>query len=248
MIDLSSNRRLISPQLNAIIAKALEDRQRQETPRTYLGGSRIGVECERQLQYDYFKAPKDPGRDFPGRILRIFQRGHWIEEAVIEWLRLAGVVIATHDDSGRQFGFSEHNGQYKGHCDGILISGPECFGPFPRLWENKGLKQSKFLALEKHKLRKENIVYWAQTQVYMEKFGLTENPALFSAVNMDNMSIYWESIEYNPTASSQYNAKAKRILQACNAGELLPRMSQDPNFYLCKFCDWNKRCFNPAFF
>lgn len=244
MIDLSS-KRMLSPKLNALIDAALVAEHGQQEKRTYLGGSRIGVECERALQFEFFNTPKDPGKDFDGRILRIFDRGHWAEAAMVRWMRLAGVEMLTLDDNGEQFGFSDAGGLYQGHMDGKLASGgPVEFGPFPRLWENKCVKAEKWAAMSRHGLLHENPVYWAQCQVYMEKFGLAEHPALFSAVNANTMEIYWESIPFNPGAAQQLDAKAKRILQACLAGELLPRVRQDPNYYSCKMCSWNKRCFS----
>jgi hypothetical protein len=243
MIDLSS-KRMLSPKINALIDKALEVERDQQPKRDYLGGSRLGVECERALQFEFFKAPKDPGKNFDGRILRVFERGHWVESAVIRWLRLAGVTILTEDDNGQQFEFSLFDGLLKGHSDGVIVDGPEAFGPFPRLWENKGLQQSDYKAIVKHGLKHEKPVYYAQCQVYMDRFKLTENPALFSAVNMNRMEIHWESVPFNQGAMDALGHKAVRILQACLAGELLPRLSQDPNFYLCKFCDWPKRCFS----
>lgn len=243
MIDLSSKKAL-SPRLNALIDAALVTENAKEPPRTYLGGSRIGVECERQLQFEFFNAPKDEGKDFDGRILRVFERGHWAEDAVIRWLGLAGVDMHTHNLDGSQPGFSDHNGLFAGHRDGQLLEGPAVFGPFPRLWENKCIKADKWRAMETHGLLHENPVYWAQCQIYMEKFDLTENPALFSAVNADTMEIYWEAVPFNPGAAQQLNAKAGRILQSCLAGELLPRVSQDPSFFKCKWCSYTKRCFS----
>lgn len=241
MIDLSS-KRMLSAKLNPVIDRAIEAERSNEQPRDYLGGSRIGVECERALQFEFFNTPKDLGKDFDGRTFRIFERGNWVEDAVIRWLRLAGVEILTEDEDGEQFEFIGFGGLMKGHCDGIIIDGPEVFGPFPRIWENKGLQQKDFKALVRHGLRHEKPVYYSQCQVYMDRFGLNENPALFSAVNMNTMEIYWESVDYNPAAVAQYNAKASRILNACLAGELLPRLSQDPAFYVCKMCDWCERC------
>lgn len=243
MIDLSSKKTL-SPRLNALIDAALIAENAKQSPRQYLGGSRIGVECERQLQFEFFNAPKDEGKDFDGRILRVFERGHWAEDAAIRWLNLAGVDVHTHNLDGSQIGFSEHGGLFAGHRDGQLLEGPDAFGPYPRLWENKCIKAEKWRAMETHGLLHENPVYWAQCQIYMEKFGLTANPALFSAVNADTMDIYWEAIPFNPGAVQQLNAKAARILQSCLAGELLPRISQDPSFYKCKWCGYTKRCFS----
>ncbi|WP_320055736.1 hypothetical protein [Desulfuromonas thiophila] len=241
MIDLTS-KKMLSGLLNPIIDAALEAERDQQEARRYLGGSRLGVECERQLQYEVFATPKDPEKDFPGRILRVFERGHWAEAALVRWLELAGVTILTEDEGGGQFGFSDFDGLFQGHCDGILTGGPESFGPFPRLWENKCIKADDWRALSSHGLRKEKPVYWAQCQVYMDRFGLAENPALFSAVNANTMGIYWEAVPYNPQAVAALDAKAARILQACLAGEQLPRLSQDPNFYQCKWCSWRKRC------
>lgn len=243
MIDLSS-KRMISPKLNALIDAALEIERDQQEKRTYLGGSRVGGECDRQLQYEFFNTPKDPGKDFDGRILRVFERGHWVEEAMVRWMRLAGVKILTHMPNGEQFGFSEHGGLFQGHCDGIITGGPDVFGIFPRLWENKGLKASKWNEVVKNGIKSTFPVYYAQVQVYMDRFNLRDNPALFSAVNSDTMEIYWESVTFAPMALEQLDAKAKRILQSCLNGELLPRVRQDPNYFSCKWCSWNKRCFS----
>ena len=243
MIDLSS-KRMISPKLNALIDAALELERDQQEKRTYLGGSRVGVECDRQLQFEFFNTPKDPGKDFDGRILRVFERGHWAEAAMVRWMRLAGVEILTHAPNGEQFGFSEHNGLFQGHCDGIITGGPAEFGPFPRLWENKGVKASKWTGCVKDGLKSYYPVYYAQMIIYMDRFNLQENPALFSTVNADTMEIYWEPVTFAPMALEQLDAKAKRVLQSCLAGELLPRIRQDPNYFSCKWCSFNKRCFS----
>lgn len=241
MIDLAS-KKMLSDKLNPLLEVVLEAQNKSEPKRRYLGGSRIGAECERMLQFEFFNTPKDPGKDFHGRILRIFERGHWAEAAMIEWMRNAGIIINTCDETGKQFNFSDLGGRYKGHCDGIITGGPELFGPFPRLWENKCLKADDWRGLAAHGLRKEKPVYWAQCQVYTDKFKLTENPGLFSAVNADTMEIYWEVVPFNPAAAAMFQAKAERILAACEYGDLLPKLSQDPSFYQCKWCSWQKRC------
>lgn len=161
---------------------------------------------------------------------------------MIRWMRLAGVEILTEDKDGEQFGFSEADGLFKGHCDGIIVGGPKMFGPFPRLWENKGLKASKWASMDKHGVRHANPVYWAQCQIYMDRFDLRDNPALFSTVNANTMEICWESIPFNPGACEQLSGKAGRILRSCLAGELLPRLSQDPSFFQCKLCSWCEHC------
>ena len=62
----------ITGRINTLIDRALVDRNRQQRPRTYLGGSRIGEPCARKLVYEYTRSPLDAGKDFDGRTLRIF--------------------------------------------------------------------------------------------------------------------------------------------------------------------------------
>lgn len=241
MIDFNS-KSMLGDRLNYYIDTALEIEQSLQPERKYLGGSRLGVECERALQYEYWKTPVDTGRHFPGRVLRIFARGHWVESAMVEWLRTAGFGLVAEKKDGGQFGFRDHGGKLAGHNDGVFVSGPSEFGPWPRLWECKGIKEKCFKSLEKNKLKKEYPVYYGQVQIYMKEFGLTVNPALFSAINMNDMSIYWESVPFDPDFTKSLDAKAVRILQACEAGELLPRQWQDPDFFKCRFCNWHNTC------
>ena len=65
-----------SDRINIHVDRALVARNRRQTPRDYLGGSRIGEACARQLVYEVSHTPKDPDKDFDGGILRIFDAGH----------------------------------------------------------------------------------------------------------------------------------------------------------------------------
>lgn len=241
MIDFNS-KSLLSDRINYRIDKALELEDSLQPPRKYLGGSRIGQECERALQFEFTKTPKDAGKHFPGRILRIFERGHWVESAMVNWLKKSGFGLIDLDKNGKQFGFSEQNGYYCGHSDGVFVAGPDDLGPWPRLWENKGIGKKGFSKLRKDKLLKTYPVYYAQIQVYMKKFNLTENPAYFSAVCADDMELYWEAITFRPDFESLLDAKSQRIILACEHEELLPRVSQDRNYMTCKFCAWTELC------
>ncbi|MCP3942588.1 MAG: hypothetical protein GY710_14025 [Desulfobacteraceae bacterium] len=234
----------VSEKLNGRIDKALEIEQSFQSARNYLGGSRIGVECERALQYEFTKTSVDLDKDFSGRIIRVFARGHWVEEYMVEILKKSGFGLVSVDENGNQFEFEAHEGYVKGHCDGVFVSGPDEFGPYPRLWENKGLMQKYFLPIVKHGLEIKSPVYYGQCQYYMKKFNLTENPALFSVVNMNTMEIYWEELPFNSGFFDMLDAKAARIIAACWAGELLPRMSQKADFFKCKQCNWHDRCFS----
>lgn len=55
-------------------------------------------------------APVDPGRGFSGRILRVFEVGHVLEDLAVRWLRMAGFILKTEGKDGQQFGFSVADG------------------------------------------------------------------------------------------------------------------------------------------
>ena len=77
-----------SDRINIHVDRALVARNRRQTPRGYLGGSRVGEACARKLVYEVGHTPKDPGADFDGGILRIFDAGHQFEDLSIRWLRV----------------------------------------------------------------------------------------------------------------------------------------------------------------
>ncbi|MBN8892839.1 MAG: hypothetical protein J0H91_21365 [Rhodospirillales bacterium] len=91
----------VTARINAHVDAALVDRNRRQRPRDYLGGSRVGEECARKLVFEVAHTPKDPGRDFDGRILRIFAAGHQFEEMSIGWLRAAGFDLRDRGADGR---------------------------------------------------------------------------------------------------------------------------------------------------
>jgi len=72
MLDFNS-RPKIQDQITSLIDGALIRERAGQRPRDYLGASRLGVACERALQYEYKHTPVDVGRDFSGRLLRIFE-------------------------------------------------------------------------------------------------------------------------------------------------------------------------------
>lgn len=243
MIDFNSSASL-SGRLQELVDQALQ-RERDATPaREYLGASRLGAACERQLQYEYAQAPVDHGKVFSGRLLRIFERGHRTEDMVIRWLRLAGFELKTEDASGRQFGFSVAGGRLRGHIDGVLVGGPEGFH-FPALWENKCLGAKSWRDVEKRKLAASKPVYAAQIALYQTYLELHEQPALFTAVNADTMEIYAELVPFDAALAQRMSDRAARVIAATEAGELLPRSFTESTHFECKVCAWADRCWSP---
>ena len=247
MLDFNSSASF-SERITSLIDDALAAEREQQTPRSYLGGSRLGVACDRALQYEYLQTPVDVGREFSGTTLRIFEAGHVYEDTAIRWLRLAGFEIHTETSQGGQYGFSAAGGRIQGHVDGILANGPDVIGlGYPALWECKSLNNKSWKDTVKRSLTLSKPVYAAQValyQAYMESQvpGISQNPAVFTAINKDTAELYFELVPFNGQLAQQASDRGVRILQACDAHELLPHMANDPTHYECKFCSWQDRC------
>jgi hypothetical protein len=80
MLDFNHKPNL-SEQICARIDGALQSVQAQQTPRNYLGASRLGVACDRALQFEYLNAPVDEGREFSGQTLRV--RSLWLQREMV---------------------------------------------------------------------------------------------------------------------------------------------------------------------
>ena len=109
MIDLNHQPKF-HEQVSMRLDADLQAERSHQARRRYLGASRLGVPCERALQYEYVDAPVDDGAELPGRTLRIFEVGHVMEDLAIRWLRLAGFDLYTRKQDGEQFGFSVAGG------------------------------------------------------------------------------------------------------------------------------------------
>ena len=240
MMDFNATASL-SGRIGFLVDQALEQQQASQQPRTYLGASRLGVECERALQYEYAKAGVDHGRHTQGRILRIFERGHLMEDCMVAWLRSAGFDLRTRKANGEQFGFSVAEGRLQGHVDGVIVGGPSGFA-YPALWENKCLGSKSWRDLEKNKLAVSKPVYAAQVAVYQAYLDLHEHPALFTAINADTMEIYAELVPFDAALAQRMSDRAVKVISATEAGELLPRAFVDAAHFECRMCAWQDRC------
>jgi hypothetical protein len=240
MMDFNSSSSL-SGQITALVDLGMQRLRSEEMPRDYLGASRLGVSCARALQYEFAKAPVDPGRDHDGRLLRIFRRGHVTEDCMVDWLRAAGFDLRTRKANGDQFGFSAAGGRLQGHIDGVIVGGPEGF-TYPALWENKCLGSKSWRDLEKSGLAVAKPVYAAQVAIYQAYLELHEQPAIFTAVNADTMEIYTELVPFDAALAQRMSDRALTVISATEAGELLPRAFHDPTHFECRMCAWQDRC------
>ena len=237
--------------VNAVVDERLASENAARQPRAYLGGSRLGHACERALQFEFAGAPKDEGSEFSGRTLRIFGIGHALEDLAVCWLRGAGFDLYTRKGNrpdGDQFGFSVAGGRIRGHVDGIIAAAPEALDlSVPALWECKTMNARNWRETVNKGVVVAKPVYAAQIalyQAYMDAGvpGVATNPAVFTAINKDTAELHHELVPFDAALAQRMSDRGVRILQATDAGELLPRIARERDFHECRLCAWANRC------
>lgn len=220
------------PTVDAIYA-ALEAGQ-EDSYRDHLGFSGIGNPCDRAIFYSFRWATK---RHHNGRLLRLFETGHKAEERFIADLRRAGIKVYDRDEeTGKQFTLRDDTGHAGGSMDGVAIEIPEA----PKTWHLCEFKTSNakgFTKLLSEGVQKAKPVHFAQMQGYMHLSGLTR--ALYLVENKDTSELYSERVRYDATIGIQIIAKAQRIIAATTPPA---RISEDPSWYECRFCDHAEVC------
>ena len=227
----------VNDAINAALDAAAEVEQREQR-RDYLGASGIGSECLRKVQFDWMRTSTHAART-----KRIFNRGHASEEKIAEQLALAGFKLERNTEAT---GFVACDGAFRGHCDGIIRSGPAIEGlTYPCLWENKCLGSSGWKKIEKHGLRVAYPVYYDQCQLYMAYLGLDENPALFTAENADTCHFLCVTVPFDAEAAQAASDRAVAVITSTQAGELLPRITdKGPTDWRCKMCSHSEFCWS----
>ena len=233
----------IIEQISDAVEKSIVDYNNKKPKRTYLGGSSLGESCSRKIQYRYMGYESDEGRDFSANTLRIFQFGHEIEDSVAQWLKNAKFDLRTEDKKGEQFGFSIADGEIKGHIDGVICGGSVDMG-YPCLWENKSANDKKFREFMMKGVARTNPVYAAQIALYQAYMNLTEHPCLFTVLNKNTSQIYYELVRFDKVLAQEISDKAVNILEATKANEILPRIAFSRDFFDCKWCEFQDRCWS----
>lgn len=165
----------------------------------------------------------------------------------------------------QQFRFADHEGHFGGSCDGMVNGLVEIFrGDFtlegPGLAEYKTHGEKSFIDLagkledwRKHVtdpgknpftgkgLISSKIEHYVQMQVYMHYFGLKWG--LYVAVCKNTDDLYIEVVQYKPELAAAYADRARQIIYAQHPPA---KLSQDPSWWECKFCDFREICHRGA--
>jgi hypothetical protein len=229
--------RAVNGAVNRVIDQAILDNNLPDPTRNYIGASSIGNECLRRIQFDWLH-PWQP----EAQTKRIFDRGHWFESYAVKMLQQAGFLV-WRDPLGTAF--SQLGGKFQGHADGIIEHGPEIPGlAYPCLWECKGLGSKGWNKLDSQGLAKAYPGYADQVAIYQAYLELTENPALFTAGNLDTMELLHLIVPFDPERAQRASDRAYAIVRFYEAAELAPRIAGDPEAWHCKYCPHKERCWN----
>lgn len=156
----------------------------------------------------------------------------------IEWAMTAakrqGLEITQHR-------VSAHNGHLGGSKDAELIP-PEKFRIGP-LAEGRGLGEFKthnaksFAKLKSSGVQTSHIEHYIQMQVYMQLGGL--DWALYLAVNKDTEELHAEIIQRRPEIALAYIDRSRQVIEAVEPPD---RITTNPSWFECKFCDFREIC------
>lgn len=168
----------------------------------------------------------------------------------------AGVVL-------KQWQFQDHFGHFGGASDGKLLA-PDSFpalqnlGPGLAEFKTHGAKSFAILAGPLESYRKwvtnpEAVPFpgkgvlsakpehYVQMQTYMHYMKLKW--ALYVAVCKDTDDLYMEIIYYKPEMAEAYRDRARQIIFSREAP---PRITDNPSWFKCKFCDYRELCHGQA--
>lgn len=202
--------------------------------RGHLGASIIGGDCARAVWYDYRWATL---RTFPGRILRLFNRGHIEEARVIAALLMIGVDVYQQDENGKQFRISGHNGNYGGSGDGQIIGLPDLPHATKALLEIKTHNDKSFSKLVSEGVRKAKPEHYVQMTQYMMHMSLS--CSLYVGVNKNDDHMHLELIARDDETAGLYFERAGKIIEATEPPK---RAYPSPGSWGCKWCDHKMIC------
>lgn len=243
----ATKRELFARTLVRQIDAALESET--ERSRAYIGASAIGDDCQRRVQYEVWEGfhPDDKettARALPhdGRTKRIFARGARLENTMADWLRAAGLDLATVNvKTGYPFGFSVAQGHFRGHVDGIVRAGIEG-QKAPAIWENKVVNAKNFKAIVSNGLAKAFPKYADQIAIYQAYLDLTEEPALFTALNADTCEVWAEQVPFDAKRAQDASDRAVMLVTKTRARMLMPRATTSREMFPCPWCRFREAC------
>ena len=197
----------------------------RDKPRIHMGASILGHHCDRWLWLSFRWAVIEK---FPGRIRRLFRRGHNEEAWIVSDLKMIGIEMTKTGDDQQ---FLKLGGHIGGSTDGIIERGiPEA--PNKRhVAEFKTHSKKSWEAVATKGVYLSKPMHFTQMQIYMHGTGIDR--ALYVAVCKDDDRLYTERVRYDAVHAEKAIARGQRI---STDDRMPPPCSTDPTWYECKFC------------
>ncbi len=203
-----------------------------EELRSHMGYSTIGDECGRKLWYSFRWVARP---SFKPSTLRLFERGHLEEARFVRWLTLAKVTVFQNDPAtGKQYQFKGYKGHGGGEIDGVGVG---VISDDPYLLEFKTHNEKSFKDLVANGVEMAKPLHFVQMQMYMGHYKLKR--ALYLAIDKNSDNLYDEVVLYDAAVYQKYLARLAALI---DAPEPPPRLSNNPTWFACKWCDFHTVC------
>jgi hypothetical protein len=222
----------------AAIYKAFEDANSTRDGRG-VSVSKLADDCTRRMFYDFRWV--SPNEKPSGRVLRLFETGEIEEQRWIDNLRMIGCEVVSHEPNGKQIMVEACSGHVRGYLDSEILGLPEA-PKTVHVGEMKSHNAKSFADLQKKGVRVSKPQHFGQLQTYMYLRG--RERGIYLAVCKDNDELYAERVDLDLDYVLRLLGKAQRVI---DANEPPSRLSDDPEFFGCKWCSHKPICHGNSF-
>jgi hypothetical protein len=234
--DREALEQLISTDLDAFCSTYYE-----QGHRNHLGASELGEECWRKLWYGFRWVKLE---QFDGRMMRLFNVGHSAEPRFVNYLKGIGFEVREFDENGKQFRISGAMGHYGGSLDG-MCKAPKHYELsedliFLNEFKTNGTGAA-FDKVDKDGVQKSKPLHFSQMSQYAWHYKLKYG--LYLIENKNDSSIIIKIVELDWNLGQQLEKKANDIIFSKDKP---PRISDNPAFFNCKYCNFSEICHNEA--
>ena len=227
--------------------EALEKREASRPRRLHLGMSSAG-RCAREQYYNWLWTG---GKPIAARGLKAIDDGNRGEDVVAARLQAVDAIqlMTVDPETGRQWEVTDAGGHVRGHMDGIIYHHPTASAT-THVWECKITAERKLNEFRKIKardgskatLRQWNFVYWVQAQLYMLYGGYTRHWCVVASAGCRD----WDACR-TELMRDEAEFYAERLRDMVDQVDELPaRVSESPNAFECKWCDFRSICHERA--
>lgn len=197
--------------------------------RCYIGASNVGNPCHAFLQYSLRGYPQNLP---PPAVMRIFALGHYLEEVVVEDLKMAGVYVQeVNPKTGKQWTYTALGGHLRGHADGVINNGESM-----QILEIKSMNEKKWRTFKNLGIEKSHPIYYDQMQLLMGLSGFTS--AWMVAYNKNTSVYHAQNVPFDAPRFKDLMRKSLSVVR----GSSTTRISDTPDCFECKYCNYKPHC------